>query len=93
MLESPRARLSVVISVIAGFFVFPLGLASQAGDLQGEQAEIRAQAEKPQLPPRATNSTTDHSKLEALKGPFRRRQLRVLAVPPLKAAHLRGQPL
>ena len=70
MLENALARLSVVISVIAGFFVFPLGLTSQAGDLQGEQAEIRAQAEKPRLPPRATNSTTDHSKLEALKGPF-----------------------
>ena len=70
MLGNPPGRLLVLISAIAGFFVFPFGLASQAGDLQGEQAEIRAQAEKPQLPPRFTNTTTDHSKLEALKGPF-----------------------
>jgi len=67
---SPPARRPIfVIASIACLLV--LGLKPlEAGDLQGEQAEIRAQAEKPQLPPRFTNTTTDHSKLEALKGPF-----------------------
>ena len=45
------------------------GAPVSAGDLQGEQAGAQS-PKPPQLPPRQTNSTADHSKFDALKGPF-----------------------
>ncbi len=64
--RSPAAA-AILALLLAALGFTPL----RAGDLQGEQAEIRAAAEKPQAAPRATNSTADHTKFEALKGPFK----------------------
>ena len=53
------------------YFLVCAGCAAQAraGEMQGEAGT--AQPEKaPPLPPRPSNSTADHSKFEALKGPF-----------------------
>ncbi len=59
-----------VIAVIVSLCAFLFGVAPvSAGDLQGEQAGAPT-AKPPQLSPRPTNTTADHSKFEALKGPF-----------------------
>ena len=64
------ARMPAIAMAMAGIFMCASGMTPvRAEELQGEAGT--AQPEKaPPLPPRPSNSTADHSKLEALKGPF-----------------------
>ena len=70
MILSALARMPAIAMAMAGIFMCAPGMTPvRAGELQGEAGT--AQPEKaPPLPPRASNSTADHSKFEALKGPF-----------------------
>ncbi|MGO9172540.1 MAG: tetrathionate reductase family octaheme c-type cytochrome [Rhodomicrobium sp.] len=72
MLFNLLPRASIAIAAIVSLLAFPLGTTSiVAGELQGEQGEAPPQPVKPEHPPaRSTNSTADHSKFDALKGPF-----------------------
>ncbi len=67
---SALARMPAVALAMAGIFLCAPGMTpARAGEMQGEAGT--AQPEKaPPLPPRPSNSTADHSKYEALKGPF-----------------------
>ena len=68
---NPRARRPGLIIALVAWLLLPGSKPVQAGDLQGEQAEIGVQTGiSLERALRLTNSTADHKKFEALKKPF-----------------------
>ncbi len=66
---SRLARLAAFAAAMAAIFVCAQGAPARAGELQEEPGTAQP-GKAPPPPPRATNTTADHSKFEALKGPF-----------------------